>query len=116
MTGKPYEHVFSPLRRIFWSNLDIALGVSNDEEHGNKINFGDGEKDKLENCQKYHMEKIKHNAIVKDIRFTPQELKRMKENGMTIPEIQKASQARYDQFRRNVSKAQQQRNDAYGRE
>ena len=37
-------------------------------------------------------------GLVKDIRFTPKELKQMKERGMTVPEIQKVSQARYEKF------------------
>ena len=37
----------------------------------------------------------------------------MKESGMTVPEIQKIAQERYDKFRMDVRIAQQARDDAY---
>ena len=59
--------------------------------------------------------KARNPAIgkVKDTRFTPEDLKKMKESGMTVPEIQKIAQERYDKFRMDVRIAQQARDDAY---
>ena len=53
-------------------------------------------------------------GLVKDIRFTPKELKQMKERGMTVPEIQEVSQARYEKFLSNVKAAKEARRVSNG--
>ena len=104
ITGESYEHVFSPLRRFFWRNVDEILGVHDDKNSDSHS--------KVENIEHDNNLHVVNRLKVKDIRFTPKELKEMKNSGMTVPEIQKVSQERYDQFRRNFHKAKQERIDA----
>ena len=113
LTGKPYEHVFSPLRRVFWRNMDGLLGVNNGDDDNTEDRY-EAEKKQIIKNHIEHM-KARNPAIgkVKDTRFTPEDLKKMKESGMTVPEIQKIAQERYDKFRMDVRIAQQARDDAY---
>ena len=105
MTGKPYEHVFSPLRRYFWRAFDSAFGLD-DEHTDNKGSERSGGVQGLPDTKK--------PGLTKDIRFTPKELKQMKERGMTVPEIQKISQARYEKFLSNIKAAKQARKASNG--
>ena len=65
-------------------------------------------------CQRLEIEQPIVGGIVKDIRFTPKELKQMKERGMTVPEIQEVSRARYEKFLSNVKAAKEARRVSNG--
>ena len=108
MTGKPYEHVFSPLRRYFWRAVDSAIGV--DDEHEDDT----GSEQSVQGLPETKIEQPIVGGIVKDIRFTPKELKQMKERGMTVPEIQEVSRARYEKFLSNVKAAKEARRVSNG--
>jgi|EP00505_MAST-04D_sp_SCG-Rhode-Island_P004327 hypothetical protein len=79
-TGEPYEHVFSPLRRLFWRKADKLLGVT----PGDKV------------PEESPKGKIQGNA---EFRITPKELKEMRDSGMSHEEILRRASERYEQAR-----------------
>jgi hypothetical protein len=81
ITGQPYEHVFSPLRRLFWRQADRVLGVRTEEDGLDGAN----ERPTVD-------EPTPQNSRL----VTPAELKQMRDSGMSRDEILMRASTRYE--------------------
>lgn len=93
-TGQPYEHVFSPLRRLFWRQADRVLGVNSPGEGLEVVT---------------EIQPVEEPTPNNSTRVTPEELKKMRDSGMSRDEILAEATLRYEMSKTEAFDKQRQR-------